>query len=303
MSNNKILFILLLIISLQSIAKCEVEPEVISINCSKSLDLTEDTSFNAYFALEYKEQDLLNKGNLIISTRSSSFDNPAFIYASFIEKYPSADNRTFYSQSLGVNELIINVTKIKNESTLFINVHSLKECSLNFTVLTKNEITLSLENNKAKFKISDLTTLYFTPSQKDASKKIMFYAIGESANYFSMQILYSYDNAIIKEYSSEQKFENGYGAIIDLEEVMNPYDGSFIITIVPNDTFPGIFANEKVVEVGLSLTEESNNTLLEVNILEHIYGYTTFERNCYTINNVENNRNLTILVNSFTQAM
>ena len=52
MSNNKILFILLLIISLQSIAKCEVEPEVISINCSKSLDLTEDTSFNAYFALD-----------------------------------------------------------------------------------------------------------------------------------------------------------------------------------------------------------------------------------------------------------
>ena len=302
MSNNKILFILLLIISLLSIAKCE-EPEVISINSSKSLNLTKDISFNAYFALEYTEQDLPNKGNLIISTKSSSFDNPAFIYASFIEKYPSADNRTFYSQSLGVNELIINVTKIKNETILYINVHSLKECSLNFTVLTKNEITLSLENNKAKFKISDLTTLYFTPSQKDASKKIMFYAIGESANYFSMQILYSYNNAIIKEYSSEQKFENGYGAIIDLEEVMNPYDGSFIITIVPNDTFPGIFANEKVVEVGLSLTEESNITLLEVNILEHIYGYTTFERNCYTINNVENNRNLTILVNSFTQAM
>ena len=305
MSKNDFFFILLFIISLQlqSIVKCEEDPEVINIDDSKSLTLTEKTSYNAYFALEYTKKELSNYNNIIISTKSSSFDNPAFIYASFSAKNPSADDRTFYSQSLGINELILNTTKLNDSTKLYINIHSLKECNVNFEVKGKIKISLSLENKKSKFKLSDLTQLNFTPDEDISSKKIMFYTIGESANYFSMKVEYSYNNAIIKEYNSEQKFENGYGIIIDLKEIKNPHYGSFIITITPNETFPGIFANEKIVEVGLDLTEEGKNSILEVNVLEHIYGYITTGENCYKLKNLDDTKNITILLNSFTQAM
>ena len=108
MVKTKLFFYFLFLISLSQIF-CEVEPEKISIDFSKSLKLTQDSSFNAYFVLEYTEQDLSNKNMVKISTKISNFENPAFIYASFSEKNPSADSRNFYSQSLGKNEIIISI--------------------------------------------------------------------------------------------------------------------------------------------------------------------------------------------------
>ena len=302
MSNYKFLFFILFIIFLQSKIQCEVEPEKISIGFSDKRTLYEESSFNAYFVLEYTEQDLSNKNNLVISAKSSSFDNPAFIYTSFTEKNPSADNRAFYSQSIGLNELIINTLKLKNSTKLYINIHSLKQCEVSFEVITKDRISLSLDNKKLKFKLSDLTQIYFTPTEEISSKKLMFYSIGESANYFSMKIEMARGEDK-KEFNCEQKFENGLGAVINLKEIQDAYLCNFIITIIANNSFPGIYANEKVVEVGFDLAEEGKDTLLEINVLEHVYGFITTGENCYKIKNVDDTKNITILINSFNQAL
>lgn len=226
MANFKIIFFILFIISIKSKILKEVEPEPISIDYSKEIILYENSSFNAYFVLEYTKEELSNKNFLIITTKSEVFQNPAFIYASFTEKNPSSGNKTFCSQSIGKNELILNVSKLNNFNKLYINIHSLKECQLQFEVAIKNQILLSFENKKTKFKLSDVNQIVFKPSQELSSKKLMFYSIGESSNYFSMNIEYSHNN-IKKEFKAQQKFENGYGIIINLTEIENPYLGNF----------------------------------------------------------------------------
>ena len=107
-------------------------------------------------------------------------------------------------------------------------------------------------------------------------------------------------NDIKKEFNSEQKFENGYGIIINLNEIENSNEGIFKINLIPNITFPGIFAKEKVVEVGFY---EGNNTIYETNILEHIYGYISTGENCYILKNIDATKNITILLNVFSQAL
>ena len=301
MVKTKFFFHFLFLISLSQIY-CQIEPEKISIDFSKSLKLTQDSSFNAYFVLEYTEQDLSNKNMVKISTTISNFENPAFIYASFSEKNPSADSRNFYSQSLGKNEIIINVSKLKSASKLYINIHSLKECELQFEVSAIEEIFLTSENKKSKFKLSDTNLVFLKTSQEISSKKIMVYAIGESSNYFIMNIEYISNN-LKKEFTSEQKFENGFGTIINLEEIENPHLGTFSINIIPNKSFPGIFAEEKVVEVGFDLTEDGIKSYLEVNILEHIYGYISTGQNCYKVKNIDDTKNITILINGYSQAL
>ena len=245
---------------------------------------------------------LSNKNYLVIKAESTSFQNPAFVYTSFTEKNPSADIRTFYSQTLGKNEIILNISKLKGFNKLYINIHSLKECQLKFEVSTKNEISLSLDNKKTKFKLSDTNKIVFTSPQEISKKKIMIYSIGESANYFSMNVEFSYNN-IKKEFNGYQKFENGYGTLINLSEIENSYLGTFIINILPNKSFPGIFSDEKVVEVGIDLTEEGTATFLEPNILEHIYGYISTNENCYKIKNLDDTKNITILLNTYTQSL
>ena len=298
---KKILFVFILI-SLHSKIICDIEPETIPIDYSKEIILSQDSLFSKYYSIEYTEQDLSDKNFLVITTKSSTYQNPAFIFASFTEKNPSSNNRTFYSQSLGNNEIILNITKLKNFTKLYINIHSLKECQLTLEVTTKSQIFLSLENKKKHFKLSDINKIIFTSTQEFSSKKIMLYGIGESSNYFSMNIVFSY-NDIKKEFIPQQKFENGYGLILNLREIENSYLGTFTINLIPNKTFPGIFSEEKIVEVGVDLTEEGASNLFETNILEHVYGYISTNENCYKITNLDINKNITILLNSYTQAL
>ena len=302
MSKFKTLFFILFLITLFTKIICDLEPSIISIDYSEEIKLSKDSLFNVYYALQYTEEDLSNKNYLVIKAESTSFQNPAFIYTSFTEKNPSADIRTFYSQTLGKNEIILNISKLKGFNKLYINIHSLKECQLKFEVSTKNEISLSLDNKKTKFKLSDTNKIVFTFPQEISKKKIMIYSIGESANYFSMNVEFSYNN-IKKEFNGYQKFENGYGTLINLSEIENSYLGTFIINILPNKSFPGIFSDEKVVEVGIDLTEEGTATFLEPNILEHIYGYISTNENCYKIKNLDDTKNITILLNTYTQSL
>ena len=114
MSKFKTLFFILFLITLFTKIICDLEPSIISIDYSEEIKLSKDSLFNVYYALQYTEEDLSNKNYLVIKAESTSFQNPAFIYTSFTEKNPSADIRTFYSQTLGKNEIILNISKLKD---------------------------------------------------------------------------------------------------------------------------------------------------------------------------------------------
>ena len=136
------IFVLILI---QQIIKAEIEPTEIPINFYSSLiELNSENSYNKYFVINYKEEDLINNNYLIISTNNTQYDQNAFIYTSFTEKNPSAENRNYCSQILGKNEIIINISKLKGNSKLYINIHSIKETVVNFNVLLTENIEILL---------------------------------------------------------------------------------------------------------------------------------------------------------------
>ena len=313
LSNSKLYPFLLFLLSIllsQSLSKIElneVEPEQISINYSSSFSLNSLNSFNKYFVIIYSDTDLKDINYITISSLSEKYDNPGFIYTSFTEKNPSADNRQYLSQNLGKNEIIINTSKLKGNSKLYINIHSFKETEIKFNVSSSNDININLDfinyTNKKKFKLSDVTTVNMNLNKDENINynKLMFYSIGEDISYFSMKVQYQEQNKnIIQEYTPLQKFENGYGVIIDINNLNNGY---FEIIISPNENIPGIDSKEKEVEVGVEFAEESDNNIRDINIMEHVYGYITDKENCYKIKNLEENKDITLLLNTYTQAM
>ena len=296
MSNIKPILALFILFILQTITKSEIEPIEIPINSHiSSYDLNSENEYNKYFIINYTEDDLSGKNYLIISTYNSSYDKNAFIYTSFTEKNPSADKRDYLSQILGKNEIIINVAKLKGKSKLYINIHSMKETTVELNVLLTENIELKY-GRKKKFKLSDASKLVFYPNDFFKERKLMFYSIGENINYFTMKV-----KSDLKEYLSQQKFYNGYGVIIDLKDTK---ESSYEVIITPNENYPGINALEKEVEVGFELAEESTNTVRYVEIMDHIYGYITNSENCYQIENIYNEyTDITILINAYSQSL
>ena len=291
--NFRIFFIFF--IFLKANILCEEEPIKISINFSDEFELNKDNSFNKYFNLEYKEEDLEKGDILFISSNSDNYLTPGYIYASFEEKKPTPDSRQFSSQLLGKNNLYINISKLKKYKNLYINIHSLEETKISFNVSLSKEITISQEEKKINFKLSDISHVHFSP--KDiSSNKILFYGLGENINYFKMNVKYILEDKTNKEFPGEQKYENGYGVIIDLSELDNLEEGKFNISLEKNGEY-----EEKKYEVGFDFVDEADYNIIDIDILDHIYGAAKEGENCYKIKNLDISKNATILFNSFTQ--
>ena len=296
MPKIRTLLYIFVVIFLQAKIKAEIEPTEIPINSYiSSIKLNSENSYSRYFVINYKEEDLINTNYLIISTNNTIYDQNAFIYISFNEKNPSAENRNYFSQTLGKNEIIINISKLKGNSKLYINIHSIKETTVDFNGFLLENIEITYINKK-RFKLSDTTKVIFSPDDFLKNKKIMFYSIGENINYFSMKIK---SNSI--EYFPQQKFYNGYGIIIDLKKIQ---ETKYEIILTPNEKYPGIDPLEKEVEVGIELAEEGINNARPIEIMEHIYGYISTSENCYQIENTNfEYNNITILVNAYSQSL
>ena len=295
MSKKKNILNIIIIIGLiqlfTSLITQEIEPKQLPIDYSGTIEINEENNFNKYFFIQYKEDDLKDNNYLIISTFNSIYDKNAFIYISFNEKNPSPDKRDYASQYLEKNEVIINTLKLKGKNKLYLNLHSLVETTVNLNISLTKEIELSLDDNKKRFKLSDVNKVIY---KNNEIKKLMFYSYGENINYFSMKI-----KSQSKEYISQQKFYNGYGIIIDLD---NTNDNIYEITLIPNEAYPGIDSKEKEAEVGFQFPD--NDTINNINILQHVYGYSSSSESCYKINELNTNFNTTIiLINSYSQPL
>ncbi len=295
-SSLKNMIVLLLLIGLQNLIKAEVEPEAIKIEYSTSLKINGDK----YYVINYSESDLNNKNYLTIRTNSNEYNTAGFIYASFTEKNPSADKRNYSSQSLDKNEVIINVSKLKGKSKVYINIHTFKETQIKFETFTSATIDLVTPGDKKRFKFAEVSSIIFTPTEDQLNKKVMFYGIGESLDYFIMKVIYNTDSDS-KSYFPEQKFDNGYGIIIDLSKIKG--SGHFEISLLPNQEYPDIDAAEKKVEVGFDITENADVMTRLIKMMQHVYGYISESQNCYKIIGLDVNKDVTMLVNVYTQAL
>ena len=300
MSNIKKFLTLFILINIQYLIKAQIEPTEIPINYedTEPQDLSEDK----YFVIKYSESDIKDINYLTVTSKvDKEIYAPGFIYISFTEKNPSVEKRDYFSQVLGKNEVIINASQLKGKSNLYINLHPLKQGKVEFQVKPSKKIDLSIAEDKKKFKISDVDTLYFTPTEDEYSKKIMIYGAGERVEYFSMNVIFKYDSGGQKEYKPQQKFDNGYGVIInDLDPSKT---GTFEIKILPNENYPGIKAKEKVVEVGMEYTENNGEFIKLIDIMEHVYSYISDKQNCYYINDLLNDKDYTIAINVYSQAL
>ena len=273
---------------------CEEDPTKIQLGFSDTLKLTKENSFNNFFNLEYTEEELTENSILVISSNSEEFLSPGYIYASFDTKNPSPDLRQFSSQLLGKNNLYINSSKLKEHKNLYINVNSLKETSVTFEVSLKTEIIISEETKKITIKPSDVSQIYFKPNNISATK-ILFYGIGENSKYFSMKVNHISNGEIKEEYECTQMYETGFGVIIDISAIEFSESESIAINIDPEENF-----KEKKIEIGFDLVDEADNSIIDVNILDHVYGAAQEGENCYQIKNM-NLKNATVLFNTFSQ--
>ena len=297
-SNSKNFVLLLFLISLQQLIKAEVEPESIKIGDSKELNINGDK----YLVLDYTDEELANKNYVLIRAKSSIYNSPGLLYISFTEKNPSPDKRDYSSQSLEKNEIIINVSKLKGKTKLYINIHTLKETQIQFNVISSTAINLELDDDKKKFKLYDVSLVNYTPTADVLTKKIMFYSVGERIGYFTMNVIFKQDSdQSSKEYTPKQKFDNGYGIIIDLNEIKT--SGHFEISLLPNKDYPDIDAGEKKVLVGFDITENADSLTKLVDLMEHEYGYISTGQNCYKILGLDVNKDVSILVNVYSQAL
>ena len=288
---------LLLLINLHHSIKAKTEPTEITINYSEYLSLETEN----YFVIKYSEEDLIDIEYLTITTRGPAYDTPAFIYISLTEENPSAEERLYTSQNLGKNEIIISVAKLHGYSRLYINLHTLKEGQIQFDVKPSIAIHLSIGDDKIKFKLSDVRTINYRPELSDLDKIIMLYGVGENIDFFKMSVKYLLDDGGSQEFTPEQKFDNGYGVIVDLSQINA--NGTFEIEMIPNENHPKINSTEKEVEVGLDITNNDGEITEIIDIMDHIYGYISDKKQCYQIIDFEETKDVTILLNVYTQAL
>ena len=215
----------------------EIEEITIGYKTKIKVEPNKNILFN--FAIS---QGRLTEGQFFVfSTRPEDNLKPAFIYISLAsEKPPSPDNRDFAAQKIGQNILFINKNETENQEGekkyLYICINSLEETTVDFEVNFVNNISLDLyQGIRPKLKLTDISNtdlISFTYKKTEYinTKKILFYSLAENINYFNMRVEFSYQKGIRrKTFDVKQRFENGYGAIVNFN--LNVFDVQIMINI------------------------------------------------------------------------
>ena len=262
-------------------------------------------------------QNEIDQGQfLAFSTTPLDYLLPVFIYISKTSNpKPSPDNREFSSQELGQNIVYINKNEIMEQEGekkfLYICLKSFETASAEFEVSLLK--TISLEKYKGfrhKVKLEDfidsfLITFSYNKTNDNNKKKILIYSLGEHANYFNMSVKY-FDKRgdEQKNFKPTQRFENGYGSIVDFNSYAFDRDKNPIISIklICNNNK---YLNRRI-EIGYEIIDNKENDIRKIDIMEHVYGMTEKSETCYKIKDKdisELNNNTVILINIFSQAL
>ena len=260
---------------------------------SSNADTMDISSTNVKkYSYTYTDLDISTNKILHITSTPSDLSYPGFIYASF-EANPDEETRMFSSQEYGTNEIHIDLSKYAGKTKLYILVKAIgtkPSTNIAITTLLSQNIELNSNRKKAKFILSHNPPIQYTVPSTLTFKKILLYVLGESSKFFKMEI---HIGSIIL--NAEQIFENGYGALVDL----NSHSGQTINLVITSET-----SKETKVEVGFEMIEQETTYKREVSILEHVYGATSSKKNCYTMKeNIDISKRPILLINAFSQAV
>ena len=281
--------------------------DAIEINTEKTIELQAGKYMS--YKLKYNEEDLKNGKILIIFTTPNDYLKPGFIYIS-TGQTPDFKNREYASTQIGINHIFLDKSIIENGNTLYISVSSLEDTTVKLKASLKNEINLEeYKGIRPKLKLTDISNtnlISFTYKKTEYinKKKILIYSLAENINYFNMKVEFIYQKGIRrKTFDVIQRFENGYGAIIDFTlSVFDEEDTPKIDIIITS--IDDKYLNRKI-EIGYEIIDDDNNEKREVNILEHIYGMTEKLETCYKVKGKdisELNKSI-MLINIFSQSL
>ena len=100
-----------------------------------------------------------------------------------------------------------------------------------------------------------------------------------------MEVKYTNQQGIkVKTFDVKQRFENGYGAIIDFNS--NIFDGDDIPKITILLSYNDEKYKNRRVELGYEIIDDKEERR-EINIMDHIYGMTENSETCYKIKEKE----------------
>jgi len=289
------LFAFLLVIFAQQISiKCATPAgfEELGATAITLSSLTAATTKKYYF--DFNGIDFTTSKILHITSTTDKLSYPGYLYASFNDAITEGD-RLFSSQNSGTNELYIDLSQHSTEAGLriILSVPKVNSNTITLKAELMTQITLTGNNQKARLNLyANIDVLYTVPNPITYNK-ILIYSLGETRDYFDMEIAYGTDSTI----TPEKNFENGYGAIVNLNTVGQ--GTTITIKLKPKS------GHEKTkVEVGFEMIDQETTYKRKVNLLEHVYGATDAKQTCYEMTeNIELSKHPILLINAFSQAV
>ena len=241
-------------------------------------------------------------GILHLTSETTDPAYPGYIYAlcSTSTESASETNRMFSSQEYDKNELYINLGHADCSSGNTLNIllkapGTKASTSITLKANIVSGIELDNTNKKAKFKISHIPSITYKVPSTPGYNKILIYGLGESYKYFTMKVKYGTTPTLI---DVKQRFENGYGAIVDLSTFAAGTE--ITITISPQNS-----AYEQTkVEVGFEVMDQKESYKRQIKLLEHVYGAVTNAlETCYTVPEAVLSKYPVLLINAYSQAV
>ena len=284
------------------------EIETLNIDDDINIEVTkEGRSFN----LIVNATKITTKTNfLAISTTPEEFKKPAFIYVAYGNdaNFASPDNRVYSSQEIGRNIIYISKEDIKKYSSFKVFISSLEETKIRLQAYCGNSIAYEDYplgfRHKLKLSLtpgaSDDSQIHFELKKGfEKTKKVLFYCLGEYSYYYHFTVTLRDKDKEIQTYKNEERFENGYGAIVEITPDM--LGGTDEVRIRAEPKLYETKYKDRKVEFGYEIVDNVGEPedQREVNIWEHVYGMAENET-CYKVKNLEN-RPATMLFNTKKQ--
>ena len=300
MSYREYILLSILLLGQQILVSCV--PTFKSLN--KDEVNTINTKESMYWEFSINSNALKTTNILHISCSTANYLNPGYLYASFSNTI-SEGNRLFSSQENYINELYINLSKYNYEK-LYLLVKPYKEDSpIDLKLIAKliNRIEIKDEES-ARFKLNHISDVYYKIEEPLQCDKVLIYGLGEDWNFFDMTIQYNNLVGGIQNIKVKQIFENGFGAVVDLNQILKNINttNKEIRINVRNATSDKMY--DAKVKIGIERADQGGKYKRQFQILEHIYGATNSFETCYRMSESLNmTKQPILLINAVSQAI
>jgi len=288
--NSHKFFISLLLLLFFPASIYSLEEEILNIDDDIYIDVTKE---GRLFKLMLNQSKTNSSTNfLAISTTPEDFMKPAFIYVArenSDSRPASPDYRGYSSQEIGKNIIYIPKKPATEYGYEYFSVFisSLEDTKVRLQAYYGSYISLEefpqgfkhrTEISQSNPDIKTTKELFRINKGFEKTKKVLFYILGERTSYFYLFFDLCDINGVIERYDHPQRFENGYGTIVEITPGMLGGDKNVRFRVVPLYNYEDQYKYRKVdisYEIIDNIDEPDDHR--EVNIWEHVYGVAEIE--------------------------